>query len=409
MALLNETQMFARMAVMRGPVVDTSHDFTAMTPAEVDEAYPLSIYASAQYCVQVDGTYVDRADVAPVTDKGLWCDGAFTNYAVNGLLSGAVAGSPGTMPTLWTFDPAGATQSSVAISTHKGLPLLTVVAAADASERQYLPNQYLIVGGTEGQVLTFSAFSAAETTAVWAAGHPHMLACARNGWDGSGKIAITATIAYHKMAPYTVPSGQVGSFYNAGGGYITSAGGGAITCKVAAPQFCIDVKLSPNTLALSSGSTTAKPATIIQREVDLRGPFAVEINATTAPGDPGAHQTIWCGSLGANDYIHVYRATSTDQVTLKVRANSTDYSVACGVVADDTDFTLRFAVEFNRVRWSLNESAAASLTIKRSASYILESLGTFYDGTLPAWGSVQSVKIAAGKIATDEELEEGWA
>ena len=411
MAALTTAQLKARMAVMRGAVVDTNHDFTTMTLEAFDVAYPLWSGGSKRYCLQANGDYIERdTDEAPLTDLGVWCDGAFTNYAVNGTLAGAVAGSPGTMPTLWTFDSAGgATLSSVAISTYKGLPLLTVVAAADASERHYLPNQYLSVGGTQGQVLTFSAFSAAETTAVFVANHPCINVAVRTGWTGSGNISITDTIAYHKTAPYTVPAGQIGSFYEAAGGYITSAGGGTITCKAAAPQYCINVGLSPNTIALSSASTTAHTADIIQRAVDLRGPFAVEIVATTAPGDPGVAQQLLCLSKDANNRINVSRYTSTNLVRVNSEVAGSAVVTTGTTVGDNTQTVVRMQVEFNGCRVSVGGNAPATISKARADTYILNTLGSDYNGTGSFWGSIQSFRILENYIATDNELQDGFA
>lgn len=399
-AALTTERLKARMRVMREPVVDTTHDFTAMTSAQVLAAYPLASFGSDRYVPQADGSYVLRAaGQAPVTNKGIVVDGAFTNYSVNGLLAGAVAGSPGTMPTGWTI--YAGTRNAVNVGQFNGLPMLEVTATANTI---YIYENNQSFAAVTGDVSVFSCFSAVEN------------------WEGTAKLLIQDNWGSGTYGPsipidgnmhYSSVSRTASQDLAARNARLalklSSTTGDVATFRIAGKQCTKGLSLQPNVLALSSAATTAHTADIIQRAVDLRGPFAVEIVATTAPGDPGAHQTYWCESLGANDYAEIYRATSTNQITLKVRANSTDYSVACGAVANSTQFTLRLGMLFNKVLWSLNGSTVAELTIKRSAPYIMETLGALWDATLYGWCSIQSIRVSAGKIATAAEIEGGWA
>lgn len=393
MALLNETQMFARMGVMRGPVVDTVHDFTTMTLEEFDVAYPLWSGGSKRYCRKANGDYVERdTDEAPLTDLGVWIDAAFVNLAPGSLIAGAL---PGFLNIGYMSDAA------YSYETLLGIPGITVTGTINAMAPTNAPHiSFGPVSGSSGETASVASIARINNAtrtlygninSQWSAGSHAVLVNGRNNRSVAFVPGDSGFIDYLAL--------NIGN---------NTAEDDVVDITFSGYQL-VKHPFAPNTFALSSAATTTKTADIIQREVDLRGPFAVEIVATTAPGDPGAHQTYWCESLGANDYAHVYRATSTNQITLKVRANGVDYSVACGAVANSTQFMLRLCMRFNGVDWSLNESTAATLTIKRSAPYIMETLGALWNATLPAWGSVQSIKIAAGKIATAAEIEGGWA
>lgn len=423
MAALTTTQLKARMAVMRGTVVDTTHDFTAMTSAQVLAAYGLSSLGGdgTLYVPDANGDFVarDHNNDAPVSDAGLFIEGPFTEHNNANTFTGAVTGvigSGGALPTGWAqgYTAEGYTVTVTTGFTAFGLPVLRLRIAGTPTRSGLFP--CILAANSARRAHTGDTQQKVALRLV-AGSAPYQPFTRVYGYDGSnnslgyksGQPAATLTNTWDRMLINASPitnqatldcvifrTNQVaGTPYD-------------FTLELCAPST-ITKKYSNIFVEMAATTPPAHLQPIIQGAVDLRGPFAVELVATTAPGDPGAHQTIWCQSLGANDYAQVYRATSTNQITLKVRANSTDYSVACGAVANSTQFTLRLGVLFNKVLWSLNGSTAAALTIKRSASYVLKSLGTFYDGTLPAGGSVQSVRVAAGKIATAAEIEGGWA
>lgn len=390
MALLTEGQMFARMAVMRGPVVDTNNIFTEMTPAEVDEAYPLSSYASAQYCVQVDGTYVGRADVAPVTDKGIWLDGAFVNEVPDSIMSGFVAGTPGSGPA-WHFYNVPVTAR--AAETALGLPGGVFTRGPSST---YAHSSF--PGGKSAQAAEWSTSAVVKST-----GGNVKLYTIKNG-AGAGSYEKTAggwaRVSVIANASLVSGDGSTADIeLNPSG---TSYG-------VAGWQLIYGLKLVPNVLALSSAATTAKPATIIQREVDLRGPFAVEINATTAPGDPGFWQQLLCLSKDSGNRINVARYPATNRVTVQSRVNASPTGTAGTIVGHNAQTVVRMQVEFNRCRVSVDGDASATISKARADNYILNSLGVDFNGTSSWWGSIQSFRILENYIATDDELENGFA
>lgn len=268
MAALSDSTLLALSRISVGTPVTDGTDFTAMTPAQVAAKFELFSQGgdagSAIYAPGADGDYdaLDPDD-PPVTDLGLWPVGAFTNYAVNGLLAGAVAGKQ-----------------------------------------------------------------------------------------------VVKNIGYH-----------------------------------------------PPVLALSSAATTTKLAAITQREVSVWKPFVVVIDATTGE-DPGAHQVFYSLSRSANELIEIYRATSTDQMTLKIRSGGVDYTDALGSVADNTAFTLAVNVFARSSAASLNGGTTQVLVApKPSGVLTLESIGCKHDGTLQCGGPIAECNLIHPAVYTAEQLE----
>lgn len=255
------------------PVTDDT-DFTAMTPAQVAAKYALSSYGgdagSSLYAPGADGDYdaLDPDD-PPVTDLGLWAVGAFINYAVNGLLTGA-----GTLE-----------------------------------------------------------------------------------YQAAGK-QVVKNVGYH-----------------------------------------------PPVLALSAAATTTKLAAITQREVAVWKPFVKVIKATTGE-DPGANQVFYSLSRSADELIEVYRATSTDQMTLKIRSGGVDYTKALGSVADNTAFSVAINVFASFTAASLDGGTVQVLTApKPSGVLTLESIGCKHDGTLQCGGPIAECNLIHPAVWTAAQLE----
>ena len=78
--------------------------------------------------MQNAGTNVPRFDYDPVSlqMRGLLIEESRTNSVKNGSCSGAVAGTPGTLPTGWTTSLGGLTQQVVATGTESGIPYVDI-------------------------------------------------------------------------------------------------------------------------------------------------------------------------------------------------------------------------------------------------------------------------------------------
>lgn len=395
-------------------------DFTTMTSTQVLVAYPLSSFGGdgTLYVPDANGDFVarDHNNDAPVSDAGLFIEGPFTEHNNANTFTGAVTGvigSGGALPTGWvqSYTVEGYTVTVTTGFTAFGLPVLRLRIAGTPTRSGFYP--YILAvnstnrahtGATQQKVkLRLVAGSAPyqPLTEVYAhdvsnnyignnVGYPS--ATLTSIWD---KMSVNASAITNQV---TIGCILIRTNQVAGTPY-------DFTLELCAPST-ITKKYSNLFVEMAATTPSVHLQPIIQRAVDLRGPFAVEITAVTAPGDPGSNQTFLTYSASASNYFTIYRAPSTNQMTLKGYNNGISYISTCGAIANSTEFSLGFQVLNNKAIWSLNGGTLGSMSIQRSRRYILESLH-FYDGTLPSWGIIKSIKLKTPYIATSAELQGG--
>lgn len=102
-------------------------------------------------------------DVPALTDTGLWVDEARGNGVRNGMMAGAVAGSPGSLPDHWQFEPYAGIDSCevVATGTVNGLPFVDLRLSGTTTQASGVALRY-DTGGVfaagEGADVTFSCY-----------------------------------------------------------------------------------------------------------------------------------------------------------------------------------------------------------------------------------------------------------
>ena len=122
--------------------------------------------ASSGYAASLSGQWTGFADdVARRTDRGLLVEEARTNALRNNSMQGAVAGSPGTVPTRWAMDAtAGLTRTIVGTGTVNGIDYIDVRIAGTAAGAGYFhftPESSLnFVAASNGQVWAWSWWEA---------------------------------------------------------------------------------------------------------------------------------------------------------------------------------------------------------------------------------------------------------
>lgn len=388
MATLSDATLLAISRISVGTPVTDGTDFTAMTPAQVAAKFALSSYGgdagSYVYAPGADGDYdaLDPDD-PPVTDLGLWPVGAFVNVCPNGLMAGAVAGSPGTTPTRWTS--LGTYQQSLSVATSKGLPAITIVNNGAGVD-------YLYCSGN-------IALTAAQK---------YSYGCIAGATVASGLLVYNAGTFDDTSAEFTTLGLQLLQNQTRGADGNSLFGwsrGQAAELTLAGPQAVIGLAICPPVLALSGAATTTKLAAITQREVSVWKPFVVVIEATTGE-DPGAHQVLYSLSRSANELIEIYRATSTHQITLKIRSGGVDHTKTLGSVADNTAFSVAINVFARSSAASLNGGTTQVLVApKPSGVLTLESIGCKHDGTLQCGGPIAECNLIHPAVYTAEQLE----
>lgn len=121
--------------------------------------------ASAGYADDTSGNWINfGSNVARVTDKGLLVEEARTNGIRNNSMQGAVAGSPGTLPTNWTVNDAGfgvGVTRTISTGTQNGIDYVefNYTGTPNATGSLQLRNDPITqITAASGQTWTYSAF-----------------------------------------------------------------------------------------------------------------------------------------------------------------------------------------------------------------------------------------------------------
>jgi hypothetical protein len=393
MAVSDATLLAISTLSVGTPVADAS-DFTAMTPAEVAAKFELASYGgdegSAIYAPGADGDYdVLDPDLPPVTDLGLWAVGAFVNQ-----LPGSLVG--GSLPAF--FHAANIQNETFTYGREiLGLPAFRVQGESSAAGG-YNPQLY-------SASKTFSAGAVISTThfAVVnsADAAQQALLVSVPSWAASA-VDLTLDGKVDLIQEIMAPDTQCALYYSLA--QTLTQLGDAIDIDLGPAQM-VQAAVPPPVLALSSAATTTKLAAITQREVAVWKPFVVLVEATTGE-DPGANQVFYSLSRSADELIEIYRATSTAQITLKVRSGGVDYTDALGAVTDNTAFSVAINVFASFTAASLDGGTVQVLTApKPSGVLTLESIGCKHDGTQQCNGPIAECTLIHPAVWTAAQLE----
>ena len=120
--------------------------------------------ASSGYAEALDGTWVNFGNnIARRTDRGLLVEESRTNSIRNNSMQGAVAGSPGTLPTNWGVPSlAGLTETVVAVGAVNGIDYIDLRYQGTTTGTilfRYFEST-LQIAASVGQTFTYSSFLA---------------------------------------------------------------------------------------------------------------------------------------------------------------------------------------------------------------------------------------------------------
>lgn len=394
MAALSDATLLAISRISVGTPVTDGTDFTAMTPAQVAAKFALSSYGgdagSYVYAPGADGDYdaLDPDD-PPVTDLGLWPVGGFVNK-----LPGSLVGE-----SLPAFFYAVYIQNDTYTYGREilGLPAFRVQGEASAAGGTYPQLYSSSVTFLAGTIISTTHFAVVNSADV---AQRSLLISLPSGAATDIETALDGKVG---LTLGLIATDTQCTLYYSLAQSVTQIGD-AIDIDLGPAQM-VQAAVPPPVLALSSAATTTKLAAITQREVSVWKPFVVVIDATTGE-DPGAHQVFYSLSRSANELIEIYRATSTDQMTLKIRSGGVDYTKTLGSVADNTAFTLAVNVFARSSAASLNGGTTQVLVApKPSGVLTLESIGCKHDGTLQCGGPIAECNLIHPAVYTAEQLE----
>ena len=412
MAALADATLLALSRISVGTPVTDDTDFTAMTPAQVAAKFELWSRGSEITLQSVGGEWVTLEDDEPaVNDRGLTPCGSFTQLALDCLLTaksvGVIFNGGG-----WDVYGNGATIEILAKGTENGLPYVDMKISGTPTVDNcsiclppgwgFLPAANISLGET------VTLRTHVDNVTLGSAFRLRRLLYQVEGWPYlndvlstySGMSKLTATDVGIESSPFAQMSTWVDVPPNV-----------PISEPVLWRQFPILAAKNcyvPDHVHVLNESTTTpytSLAEITQREVAVWKPFVKVIKATTHE-DPGAHQVLYSLSRSADELVEVYRATSTDQITLKIRSGGVDYTKTLGSVADSTAFSVAINVFASFTAASLDGGTVQVLTApKPSGVLTLESIGCKHDGTLQCGGPIAECNLIHPAVWNAAQLE----
>lgn len=412
---LSDETLLALSRISVGTSVTNDTDFTAMTPAEVAAKYELWSRGSEITLQSVGGEWATLEDDEPaVNDRGLTPCGSFTQLALDCLLTaesvGVITGVDG-----WNVYSNGATIEILAKGTENGLPYADMKISGTPTSSWggiCLPpgiTKILSASITTGETLLLRSPVKSVNKGSALNAYVELYQNTAGGVDVSVNHALNGSALSFTNAR-AIDVGVDYSYYGFESRF-SYTDNVALATPVTWRQYPSLVAKNcyvPNHVHVLNESTTTpytSLAEITQREVAVWKPFVRVIKATTGE-DPGAHQVFYSLSRSADELIEVYRATSTDQMTLKIRSGGVDYTKTLGSVADNTAFTVAINVFASFTAASLDGGTVQVLTApKPSGVLTLESIGCKHDGTLQCGGPIAECNLIHPAVWPAAQLE----
>jgi hypothetical protein len=368
-------------------------DFVAMSSAQLLAAGWSIARDNAIYVPDSAGDYAEVASgVIAKSDLGVMCFGAFVNYARNGLLTGAMAGSPGTMPTGWT--EYNFTRTAVAVGSHNGLPLLTIEGSTPAAAGTYDNNATFTTA--DGDILHGSGYFGFGSSALGTA-----YVYLQDDWSDNSHLGCTSApaIALRQLSR-TVNVITGGDDFSNFRGHINTSAAGTVEFQIAGKQVVKNIGLHPKVLALSGSTTTETAAQIPVLSRVTPGECSFVLPVITSPGRKGTDDVIASASLDANNQLLVIHENANNNILLRlVTAGSTVGEVDLGIVGDNVYTVISGSVAIGRLAGAL-EGMSEMIEVTGSGiipppAFMRWTLGNDHSQAAATqfWGSVSGLRI----------------
>jgi hypothetical protein len=292
-----------------------------------------------------------------------------TNSIRNSTMVGAVAGSPGTLPTNWNVGTSGLTQTIVSVGTEDGLPYIDLRVNGTSTGTSVLV-------GYEGQVFTTAAQSWTNSAYIKIVNAPsppvsyRLLYVVRGAATTFPNQAITPTTTLSRFAhTLTTPTGttSVQPYFEV---ILTNGATYDFTIRIAAPQMELGVDattFTPTTTAavtrlVDLASKTGVSSIIGQTE----GTIFIDLEYNKPSSDSNGRLLIIQNSLGE---------TTSSILPLILNSNRFQLAVyATGVVSFPVPDSLSTVVPFGRQKFAVAYNNG-SYTVYRNGSLFASGTG----------------------------------
>jgi len=368
--------------------------------------------ASDAYSDDTAGRWSLFASGAPrITDKGLLVEEARTNSIRNNSMQGAVAGTPGTLPTNWGLNGTanGLTREIVGVGTENGVdyidvrwfgtasaqidiairPEATTTQVAAASGQSWTASAFfkLVTGANPFSITNFyvlginSGGSATADTAV--------TSVTLNGTLTRRSVSITMADATTAAALFTtifrIPNGTVCDF----------------TLRIGWPQLELGAFATSPIRTTAAAATRAADAITTALAGTSEG--AIVVYARTAPGLATQLLAQWDDGTASNR-IYFYRPSGGNIFAQVVAGGANQAILDLGIVANSTDFKVGLS-------WKANDFVAVlngGTPLTDVSGSVPTGLTTFRHGASTAgnqWNSTTSREAIFPIRLTNAQLQ----
>lgn len=234
------------IATGHGPTLDLNFMLGALDTRVSFSRGSTATYFDATGTLQTAAANSPRFDCDPATHvlKGLLCEESRTNSVRNPRAEGAVAGTPGTLPTYWgQSEGTGITASVIGTGTENGIPYIDVQFAGTATagnnnifyettnpsaspSQAWTNSVYLrLVGGDWTNISSIALFGGDN------------IAGQQTNWSGAQLPTSAALSTQRYVFTYTTDAGAVTNVADMGFQVNPNAGAINVILRVGAPQF----------------------------------------------------------------------------------------------------------------------------------------------------------------------------
>ena len=324
------------------------------------------------------GSTMPRFDYDPSTlaAQGLLIEEARTNSIRNNTMQGAVAGTPGTLPTNWATVGVGLAFNVVGLGTEAGLPYIDiqVVGTTGSTSAGIRFDTNTGIAAVAGQAWTSSAYArmvAGSTTNISAVSINCSFLDAVAGIINSTSVSFTSTISQPSLplarrTAENVVAG-VGTLYARSQIIIAYASGVAIdiTLRIGLPQLelgAFATSVIPTTNALPLGVTRSADVAA----VNTLSPW---FNATegTIVANAVMNGSLASGAVGQNTVFRI--DDTTDNERIFVRSNTGEAQFV-GIDGGATQWDLR-----------AGNTLTLGVAFKHAAAYKINDIASAFNGS----------------------------
>ena len=375
---------------------------------------------STKYVLGSGGSYVSYATDEPAFEfnsdgsyKGLLVEPASTNQIRNGSGTGAVVGTPGTLPFFWSASAGGLTQEIVATGTENGVAYVDIKLSGTASSNSaaIFLEATTTISATDGETWTQSVFlkeidATSNYDDISFRAYNYTSAPAFVNTNSGSSLTVTTDLERYEST-WTLSGATIASSNPAILFFLTNGNSYDFTIRIGWAQY------EESVIATSPIPTTTASVTRNKDDINLtsassligqtEGTLYVEVDWRLATGTEPSLLSASDGTT--NNRVVIYK-NNTDELRMFAQANA---DIKTNQGASSTGFSgiqkIAFAYKTNDFELYRNGSSVSSDTVGSLAALATLTdidLGQSYNASNQANMWIRSVALFTRRLSDAE-------